>query len=87
MQRKDSINLLATFVKANESDYMIVNDEGIIDGIGFNFIQLLGHKTVKLPFSMICNQSRYMIEQAKKNKMDNICTNFHHVKELDDNIE
>lgn len=87
MQRNDSINLLATFVKANESDYMIVNDEGIIDGFGYNFIQLLGQKAVKLPFSMICNQSKYILEQAENNQSDIICTSFYHVKELDDSIE
>lgn len=62
MQRNESVNLLATFVKANESDYMIINDEGVIDGIGFNFIQLLGNKSVRLPFSMICNQSNYIFQ-------------------------
>ncbi len=42
IQREQSINIIATFVKANENDYMLVNENGIIDGIGINLKYLLG---------------------------------------------
>lgn len=34
VQRLDSINLLATFFKANQNDFMLVNEDGFIDGLG-----------------------------------------------------
>jgi len=49
IQRIDSVNLVAAFVKANENDYMIINEEGIIDGVGMNLKLLLGYKIAKLP--------------------------------------
>jgi polynucleotide 5'-kinase involved in rRNA processing len=54
MQRIDSVNLIAAFVKANENDYMIINEDGIIDGVGMNFKMILGEKVAKLPLDLIC---------------------------------
>lgn len=45
---------MASFVKANENDYMLINEDGIIDGLGINLKNLLGSDVTKLPFSMIC---------------------------------
>lgn len=53
----DSINFIANFVKGNENDYMLVNDDGTIDGIGTSFMDVFGIKITKLPISMICPQS------------------------------
>lgn len=42
MQRLDSVNLLATFFKANQNDFLLINEEGFIDGLGLNFKKALG---------------------------------------------
>jgi hypothetical protein len=68
VQRADSVNLLAAFFKANHNDYMIVNQDGIIDGVGVNFTKVLGGQIINLPLSSICDNSRYLISEAKKLK-------------------
>jgi hypothetical protein len=50
----DSINLLATVFKGNANDYLIINEDGIIDGLGNNFRKYLGANIAKLPFSAVC---------------------------------
>jgi|LakMenEpi03Aug12_release.lakeMendotaPanAssembly.Ray.scaffolds.fasta_scaffold662542_1 hypothetical protein len=55
VQRFDSINLLATVFKGNVNDFLIVNQDGIIDGLGNNFRKYLGVQIAKLPFSAICD--------------------------------
>ena len=41
---------------------MLINNEGIIDGLGKSFIDILGIKSAKLPFNFICNQSAYIMK-------------------------
>jgi hypothetical protein len=57
LQRLNSVNLMASFIKANENDYMIINEEGVIDGVGLKFKTLLGFKLAKLPLSIVCSQT------------------------------
>lgn len=61
LQRADSVNLFATFWKANFNDYMIVNEEGIIDGVGMNFAKVLGAQIVKLDLNTICENGHDLI--------------------------
>lgn len=58
IQRTDSINLFALFVKANENSYMIVNDEGNIDGAGRDFIDIFGNRVAKLPLNYVCKEAK-----------------------------
>jgi hypothetical protein len=48
---------MVTFIKINENDYMIVNDDGIIDGVGLKFRTTLGQKVSKLPLSIVCSSA------------------------------
>lgn len=61
---------------------MIVNDEGNIDGVGMDFIDVFGHKVVKLPLTSVCLEADYIIKSAKKNKTETIDINCYHVKGL-----
>jgi hypothetical protein len=36
---------------------MIINDDGIIDGVGLRFRNTLGLKVAKLPLSIVCSQT------------------------------
>lgn len=65
VQRLDTINILATFLKANENDYLLINEDGIIDGLGLNFRKILGSQIAKIPFSTICDDTELLYSDAK----------------------
>ena len=65
VQRLDTINILATFLKANENDYLLINEDGIIDGLGLNFRKILGNQIAKIPFSTICDDTELLYSDAK----------------------
>ena len=59
------MNLLATFLKGNENDYLLINEDGIIDGVGLNFRKILGSQIAKIPFSSICDNSETLFSDAR----------------------
>lgn len=82
VQRLESVNLLAAFMKVNENDYMIINEDGIIDGVGMSFKQALGFKVPKLPFEVICPKAPEIFALAKKGNTSSASSVFYHVKGL-----
>lgn len=88
MQRQDSVNLLGTFLKGNENDYLLINDDGIIDGVGLNFRKILGNQIAKIPFSSICDNSEALFLDARKiNEKKKIILTCYHTKGLEDKLE
>lgn len=53
IQRSNTINIIATCFRDNDKDFMLVNNDGIIDGSGIKFSSLLGSGISGLPLSMI----------------------------------
>lgn len=83
LQRTDSVNLFATFFKANFNDYMIVNESGTIDGVGNNFTKALGDQIVNLSLDSICDNGSFIISEARKlNERKKITLTFYHTKGL-----
>lgn len=54
VQKLDGLSLFATFFILNTKDYMLINSDGVIDGAGSNFLDLLGSKAIGLRLSEIC---------------------------------
>lgn len=83
MQREDSVNLLAIFFKANQNDFLIVNEEGFVDGLGLNFKKNLGFEIAKLPLSAICDNSAAIMQDARViTERKKTTISFYHVKGL-----
>lgn len=74
-------------MKANENSYMIVNDEGNIDGVGMDFIDIFGHKVAKLPLHSVCLEAEYIMKSLKNNKTEIIDISCFHVKGLEKEID
>lgn len=57
LQKESSLSLVVALMKKNQSDFMIVNPSGVIDGVGSRFAQLLGEKVCGLPLEFIVENS------------------------------
>lgn len=63
---------------------MLVNENGIIDGIGLNLKYLLGEDVVKLPFSFICERAGSIMEDCRTKNIKRISKlHLYHVKGLE----
>ena len=58
MQREDYVSLIAACFEENANDYMIINENGVIDGAGHRFINLLGSKIVGLHISLLSDKEQ-----------------------------
>lgn len=62
---------------------MLVNENGVIDGIGYNLKHLLGEDVVKLPFSFICERASSIMDECRTKKIKKTSKlHLYHVKGL-----
>lgn len=69
LQRTESLSIIATVFKVNDQDYMVVGEDGIIEGVGYRFAKILG-RVHNLPLRLIsdCNFKRMVRSQSVRAK-------------------